>query len=63
MREEMMKRFDVEVIEVNVTASKIEIIVAHLFSVGRVAEGFYDTRPQRSGRCKCHEYHTKGFAA
>ena len=22
-------------------------------------EGFYDTRPQRSGRCKCHGYLTK----
>ena len=26
----------------------------------RTTEGFYDTRPQRSGRCKCHGYHTKG---
>ena len=36
MREKVLKRFDVEVVEVNVTASKIEIVVAHLFSVGRV---------------------------
>ena len=43
MREKVLKRFDVEVVEVNVTASKIEIVVAHLFSVGRPTEGFYDT--------------------
>ena len=28
--------------------------------LGRTTEGFYDTRPHRSGRRKCHEYHTKG---
>ena len=31
-----------------------------MIRLGHITEGFYDTRPQRSGRCKCHGYHTKG---
>ena len=31
----------------------------HNNSARPTTEGFYDTRPQRSGRCKCHEHLTK----
>ena len=55
MRKKMLKCFDVEVVEVNVTASKIEIVVAHLFSVGRVTEGFYDTASHRSQQASQHQ--------
>ena len=34
--------------------------VSRWFTVGRTTEGFYDTRPRRSGRCKCHDNLTKG---
>ena len=30
-----------------------------MITVGRLTEGFYDTRPQRNGRCRCHEDCTK----
>ena len=40
------------------TQTSIQRIVS--ISVGRTTEGFYDTRPQRSGRCKCHGHLTKG---
>jgi len=35
MSEEMAQRFDVEVVQVNVTVTNVEIVVPHLFSVGR----------------------------
>ena len=34
--------------------------VCEVSQLSCLTEGFYDTRPQRSGRCKCHEHHTKG---
>ena len=62
MREKVLKRFDVEVVEVNVTASKIEIVVAHLFSVGRVTEGFYDTAINEANDARTKRNCTKAMA-